>query len=54
MVPYDEAEARQLEEGEGWCSVLVMGGDMLVYASGGVLPATVLFHTHRIVQLKPD
>ena len=37
-------EEEEEEEADGWCEVLVMGGDMLVYASGGVLPAT----RHRV------
>ena len=43
-LPYSDHESRELGTDEGWCEVLVMGGDMLVYASGGVLPAT----RHRV------
>ena len=39
-----EGNEEEEEEADGWCEVLVMGGDMLVYASGGVLPAT----RHRV------
>ena len=45
-LPYEAGELEaDASTGEGgWVDVLVMGGDMLVYSSGGVLPAT----RHRV------